>query len=133
MSQKGNFQFDLDLKLGKGFESQLYNILSGENGTQIEVKADRFSSDTNNIAIEFKCRGKLSGISTSEAEWYAFVLGGDLYNDETIVLIKTERLKRIVKKVYNKYKKITHGGDGNFSEMILIDVYDLLSKNLKNG
>jgi hypothetical protein len=130
MIGKGDYRFDLDLKKGLHFENELYKILTVENGTQIEVKADRWVSDTKRLAIEFKCRGKLSGISTSEAIWYAFVLGGDLYKDEVIVLIKTERLKKLVKKIYKKYKKIIHGGDDNLSQMILIDVYDLLTANI---
>lgn len=129
----GDYRFDLDLEKGQFFEKQLYDILTGESSIKIELKADRFVSETNNLAIEFRCRGKLSGISTSEAEWYGFVLGGHLYNDEVIVLIKTNRLKKIVKSVYKKFKNKAKvmGGDENLSEMILIDVYDLLRADIK--
>lgn len=122
---RGDYRFDLDLKKGQYFENALLEMITTK-GDKIEVKADRMVSMTGNLAIEFKCRGKLSGISTSESDWYAFVLGGDIYDDEVIILVTTERLKQIVKKVYKKNKKVIHGGDGNLSEMILIQVYDLL-------
>ena len=124
---RGDYRFDLDLKKGQHFENALLELITTKGDT-IEVKADRMVSMTGNLAVEFKCRGKLSGISTSESAWYAFVLGGKSYDDEVIVMITTDRLKRIVKEVYKKNKKIIHGGDGNLSEMILIQVYDLLKK-----
>lgn len=130
-SQNGCFRFDLDLKLGQHFENTLFSILTSENDVKVEVKRDFLASETGNLAIEYKCRGKLSGLSVSLADWYAFFLGGDEYKDEVIVLIKTDRLKKIVKKVYNKNKQKIMGGDDNLSEMILIDVYQLLTTNIK--
>lgn len=131
MIKGADYKFDLDLKKGKFFENQLYSILTSENDIKIEIKRDFITSTTGNIAIEYKCRGKLSGISTSEADWYAFFLGGDEYKDEVIILIKTDRLKKIVKKVYKKNKQKIMGGDDNLSEMILIDVYQLLTTNIR--
>ena len=128
---KANYDFRYDLHLGKSYESEIMKILTSENDIKIEVKRDGFVSTTQNLAIEYKCRGKFSGLSTSEADWYAFFLGGDEYKDEVIVLIKTDRLKKIVKKVYTKNKKKIMGGDDNLSEMILIDVYQLLTTNIK--
>ncbi len=127
----GDYRFDLDLKKGQHFENLLLELLTTK-GETIEVKADRQAGMTGNLAIEFKCRGKLSGLSTSQSEWYAFVFGGDKYNDEVIVMVTTERLKRIVKTVYKKNKKVIMGGDENLSQMVLIDVYDLLMTRFKD-
>ncbi len=40
---------------------------------QIEVKYDRLAPKTGNIAVELKCRGKLSGLSTSKSNAWVFV------------------------------------------------------------
>ena len=130
MTWNPNYKFDLDLEKEIITESELYKFLTNESGTTVEVKHDYGCSETGRLAIEFKCRGKLSGISTTEAEWYAFILGGDLYKDEVVVLIKTDRLKKIVRKIFNKYKKKIKGGDDNLSEMILIETFDLLRSKI---
>jgi hypothetical protein len=58
--------FDLDLKNGQGIEKHIEEILRGNNGL-IEIKNDKISPTTENIAIEFECRGKPSGISITKA------------------------------------------------------------------
>ena len=58
-------RFDIDLKIGEGYEDSLAHILTLE---KVEVKAeiDKWKK-TGNIAIEIRCRGKLSGLSVTKA------------------------------------------------------------------
>jgi len=69
--------FDIDLRYGHDGEKLVHSLLSG--GYKVEVKTDRLAHSTGNLAIEYKCRGKWSGISTTQADWWAFKIkrGGD--------------------------------------------------------
>jgi len=110
--------FDLDLPVGEYGENKLYNILSG---SKIEVKHDLMAYSTGNIAVEYESRGKLSGLSTTKATYWAFVLA----EVETIVIIEIDRLKQLTKRYWNN--RIT-GGDTNSSKMVLIPITELFKK-----
>lgn len=120
----GNYKFDFDLPEGQAAERLVREILCGECGP-VEVKRDFKASATGNVAIEFKCRGRPSGISTSTALWWAIVLDGAKYGHEVAILIKTSRLRAISKHLY-KQGKWTRGGDDKASEMVLIPVAQLV-------
>ena len=109
--------FNGDLLFGQNGENHLKNILDS-----VEVKTDRGTATTGNVAVEFRYRGKLSGISTSNAKYWAFILD-DKYKKEVIVLVETERLKRIAR---NQLNRIVRGGDNNESELVLIPKERLL-------
>ena len=65
-------KFDVDLKFGEKFEKSFAKILSVG---KVEVKTERdIWKRTGNIAIELASRGKLSGLNTTKAEWWAQVL-----------------------------------------------------------
>ncbi len=117
-SGKADNRFDLNLAEGKQAESDLLALL-GDN--TIEVKRDFAASTTGNFAVEFMCRNKPSGISTTKADWWAFVPSGDFYNDEIVVLIKTKRLERLLVS-----KRIVRGGDNKCAELYLLRVEELL-------
>ena len=87
-------KFDLDLGFGVKYEKSLANILKMG---KVEVKTERDKwFKTRNIAIELSCRGDLSGLNVTEAEWWAHILS---YNGEiiTILLFPVEELKKLVK------------------------------------
>lgn len=48
------------------------------NEHTVEIKGDRKSRETGNVALEYSCRGKLSGISVCKAEqwWHVVFLDG---------------------------------------------------------
>jgi len=77
---KYNNDFKYDLEVGQVGEKYLGNILQSK---KIEVKTDLQAHKTGNIFIEYYSRGKPSGISTSEADFYAFIL-----SNEKIIIIK---------------------------------------------
>lgn len=110
--------FDIDLQIGESGENKLYDLLAG---SKLEVKHDLMAYSTGNIAIEYESRGKLSGLSTTQATYWAFVLA----EIETIVVIETNRLKELTKKHWNK--RIV-GGDTNSSKMVLIPLTELFKK-----
>jgi hypothetical protein len=116
--------FDIDLKFGQEAEELVRHI--GTTAT-IEVKRDKWTCKTGNVAVEYKSRGKPSGIAVTKAEWWAFVLSDSPFNDEVILLIKTSKLKGIARGYWNRgnTKKM---GDGNTSEAVLIPLSKLFSR-----
>lgn len=119
---KPNPKWDLDLKLGEAGEALVEKILSG--GKKIEVKRDHIAATSGNLAIEYECNRKPSGIAVTEAEWWAIVGSGEA-DDKVVVLIETERLKGLCRH-YFQLGRTTTGGDGNRSKMILVPVCEIL-------
>lgn len=120
-----NSDFDLDFRDGKVGEELVRAILSNEVGT-VEVKRDFKVSNSGNVAIEYRCWRKLSGISVTKALWWAIILDGTKYGHEVVIIIKTDRLKAISKYWYKRGMKTT-GGDDNASEMVLVPVGQLVT------
>ncbi len=87
--------------------------------------------DTGNIAIEIRCRGKKSGISVTESDWWFHILtvNGDV---KGMLCLPVSELKNICKALLmqGKAKKVM-GGDDDKSEMLLLpikEVADLIGK-----
>ncbi len=114
-----NNDWRYDLKLGEKGENLLANILLLKGDT-IEVKTDFQAQETGNVFVEYKSRDKLSGISTSIATFWAFII-----SNEQIVIIEMEKLKKLCK---IKGLKRVKGGDDNTSEGVLLPVCTLVSK-----
>ena len=118
-----NNDFKFDLSRGKIGEEHLAKILEDKT---LEVKTDSWIARTQNIAVEYESRGKPSGIATTEADYWAFVFDGG-YNKEVILIMDTERLKKIARDYYARgsTKKM---GDNNTSVAVLIPLCELISK-----
>ena len=112
-----NSDFKYDLQLGQLGEKHLGNILDNE---KVEVKTDYQASDTGNLFIEYLSRGKESGIITTEATWFAFIVINEKINLET-----TNKLKKLCRPYLNT-KRDVKGGDDNTSKGILLPIKDLL-------
>lgn len=129
-------QFLKDLKFGQKYEQLLTTIIENQgfefcdnkdydvkiivNGEEVfyEVKADKLTHKTNNICIEFDCRNKPSGITTTKSNYYAyFVVKPNNEYDVYIIPVKSI-LKRIKKK---EYKYIINGGDDKLSKFYLFN------------
>jgi hypothetical protein len=128
-----DYRFDLDLPKGRIAEHLLREILcGGGSGTKVEVKRDYKVSETGNVAIEYQSRGHKSGISVSEADWWAHALSGPCYDGdeeqpEVIVLIKLRRLKRILRSLRDRgVLRSVPGGDDGTSTMALLRIGQLL-------
>lgn len=85
---------------------------------RIEVKADRMMHKTNNIAIEFMCNDKPSGIDISKAlVWAIWEVIPD--KKPSLYMIPRQILRLAIKD--GKYKRIVKGGDLGRSSMFLFD------------
>ncbi len=113
---KYNSDFRYDLEVGQAGETLLGEILSGK---KVEVKSDLQAQETGNVFVEYESRGNRSGIATTQAEWYAFVLSGS-----NIRLIKTEELKVLCRK-YIGTKRDILGGDNDTSKGVLLPLTEL--------
>lgn len=111
-----NSDFKYDLKVGQVAEKYLSEILGNK---KVEVKNDLQAHKTGNVFIEYFSRGKLSGISISEAEFYCIVI------QKTLIILPSENLKTLCRK-YIGSKRDIKGGDSNTSKGILLPVIDLL-------
>ena len=119
---KQNNDFKYDLEVGQLYEKWLGDLLESKT---IEVKRDFMASQTGNVFVELFCRGKPSGISTTEAEFGAFILA-----DKTVVLLPTERLKVLAREAH-KAGQIAKGGDSGVSKGVLVSVERLVRQCLQ--
>jgi hypothetical protein len=100
-----------------------YDLIITKSGkeTKIEVKSDRQAGRTGNMAIEFECNGKPSGITSTEADYYIYFI---IYMDEIQEdgLPREECYKIPIKKLNKIAKECrkVRGGDGNRSCMYLV-------------
>ena len=115
-------------RIGEEFTRQLI-----EDPVKIEIKTERAEyleqpkkwPITGNIAIEMRCKGKPSGISTTESEvWIHYlslkgvILGGFIF--------KVDLLKAKIKKLHKEGNlRIVMGGDDNASQMALLPIKEL--------
>lgn len=96
-----------------------YDLIS-DNGHTFEVKFDRDSEHTKNVAIEYMYDKHPSGISNTKAmEWlHIYYLDGWV-----ITRVKSSSLKAFIKN-NSKFLKRTTGGDYNKAKLILINKTD---------
>jgi len=112
-----NSDFRYDLKVGQLHEKMLAGLLESKT---IEVKRDFRASQTGKVFVEFFCRDKPSGISTTEADFWCFILDG-----ETAIMLPTSKLERLANKAADN-NQVVCGGDNNLSHGVLIEVADLV-------
>ena len=116
--------FDLDLKFGKMGEEFTQQVFEGNS--KVEVKTERdIWVNTGNVAIEIRCNGKPSGLSTTESTVWVHLLshkgvikGGFIF--------KVDELKAKIKKLHESNNlKMVMGGDDNLSQMALLPIKEL--------
>lgn len=103
---QGNFKpFDID-------------VIKDDKHIYYEVKCDRLSYKTGNIAIEYECSNKPSGISTTKSDYYIYFV---IYPTKEICFkIPTKELKELIKDC-----RSVRGGDGYRSKMNLLKIYKI--------
>ena len=108
-------------KLGEKFTEELF-----EGNTKIEVKTERnIWKNTGNIAIEIRCKGEPSGISTTKSSVWMHYLSIDGVIMGGFVL-KVDLLKAKIKSLQKSGNlKMTMGGDFNASQMVLLPIKEL--------
>ena len=120
-----NDDWRYDLEFGQLAEKKLNEIFGGT----VEVKADKQAFSTGNIVVEIECRGKPSGISTTEADSYVFMLYHNNHY-QSCLSIPTRKLKTITDNLLESGKaRITMGGDDKASRMILVPLSEVFILN----
>jgi hypothetical protein len=111
-----------DAKILKFENSNKYDILTMIKGKEykFEIKEDFMTCKTGNVALEFGCRGKPSGIQTSEADFYVYKIHGA--NGIHFYLFKTSALKTMVSA--REYFRIVNGGDKGSNSMNYLFKYE---------
>lgn len=101
-----------------------YDIVVPSAGICIECKLDRLSPLTGNIAIEYEDKGSLSGIDSTQADFWGLVFGSkeDGRTDWYWTLINTNKLKWLCRDAGRK----AVGGDNREAKMYLIPVQQFL-------
>ena len=118
-------KFDIDLEYGKVREQQVADMLQDK---KIEVKSERdVWQKTGNIAIEYECYGKPSGINATESDYWFHNL---CIGDETFatLVFDTASLTRILANLDKK--RSVSGGDNNAARMYLLNVQKLFSSDV---
>jgi len=118
--------FDIDLEFGKMGEKFVSEVLEGNSKVEVKTERDIWKK-TGNIAIELRCKGKPSGVSTTEATVWIHLLA---YKGviEGGFLLKVDELKDKIKKLHNEGNlNLSMGGDNNESQMALLPIKDLFS------
>lgn len=133
--------FGTDLAFGKHYETLLLDYIEHDTvefapkcckgwdleltyqGTKVkyEVKSDRMAHKTGNVAIEISCSGKPSGITSTEADIYAYFIVSPTI-PPTLYLIPIEDLKKLI--ISPDFRRV-RGGDGWRSEMVLVPLEHL--------
>lgn len=113
MKYSNSFSHDLDF--GERAEDFINYIFS--DGKKIEVKYDRMAYITGNIFVEVYSRGKKSGISTTQASYWIFVIDKKDY----AIIINVKKLKELCRQVH-QVDGFANGGDDNTSQGLLIPI-----------
>lgn len=119
-------KFDLQLSRALINERRLAEIFSAGRIEKIELKSETWQwEQTGNICIEFRCHGKPSGISTTEADYWVHELQRD-GNTLLYLMIPVERLKQLARDAYKRGQWRPNAGDGGRQDVILLPLHDLL-------
>ena len=79
----------------------------------VEVKSDFMSWKTGNIAVEFSCRDKPSGIEVTQANYYVYVVNFPDRRD--YILHTTDAVKKMIADL--RYFRVVNGGDKGSNSM----------------
>lgn len=120
---KANKKFDIDLKYGQVREKQVSNIFANK---KIEVKTERdWWAKTGNIALEYECNGKPSGITATKSDYWIHILAKGKKN-HCMLVFEVARLKKIVKEYKDTHTRMV--GDGGRSKCVILPIKKLFDK-----
>ena len=112
------FDFD-EAEFRNGYFKE-YDFSFVKNGkiTKVEVKSDRCTSKTGNLCIEYAYNGNPSGIETTEADYWAYVvlyMRGSTVKRYKCYIIPTGILRELVEEC-----RAVYGGDDYKSSIYLL-------------
>ena len=116
--------FELDLEFGKMGEEFTQQVFEGNSKVEVKTERDIWVT-TGNIAIEIRCNGKPSGLSTTESNvWIHLLAHNNVIKGG--FLFKVDELKAKIKKLHESEDlKLVMGGDNNASQMALLPIKEL--------
>lgn len=109
----------IDISINDDKNYDIKCSLSGKTLT-IETKEDLMYAFTGNVAIEYISRGKPSGISTSKADLWCYVLDrpkGKYIHYNGVYFVTRLKLKKFLRE--NTFRQVS-GGDQQTSRLFLI-------------
>jgi hypothetical protein len=118
-------KYDLQLSEALVAERRLGAVLGAGKIERIELKTETWQwEQTENIAIEYRCDGRPSGISVTEADVWVHELRRD---GETLVYLwfPIGRLKELARAAIRKGRHRRGGDDGRF-DVALVRLKDIL-------
>jgi hypothetical protein len=106
-------RFDLDLSFGEVAEHRLKEALA----SQIEVKRDTYCARTGQHFVEFECKGRPSGVSTTQAKWWALMTPCGSF-----VLCEVDRLRLLVDeaRLAGRIKRCTRGSHPTAGALVYV-------------
>ena len=127
MKTKANKKFDIDLKYGQIREEMLSSMFKDK---KIEIKTERdWLFKTGNIALEYECNGKPSGINATTSDYWIQILAkGDV--NHCMLIFEVDKLKKIVGEYKQKYTRMV--GDRNASKCVILPISELFTKQAIN-
>jgi len=122
---KANKKFDIDLKYGQVREEQVKNIFADK---KIEVKTERdWWAKTGNVALEYECNGKPSGITATKSDYWIHILATGKKN-HCMLVFEVSKLKKIINKYKKDYTRMV--GDRNASKCVILPIKKLFDKEI---
>jgi hypothetical protein len=119
-------KFDIQLAAALVAERRLADIFVGAKLEKIELKTETWQwEQTGNIAIEFRCDGRPSGISTTEADIWVHELRRD---DATLLylMIPIARLKDLCRAAIKAGRWRSNAGDDGRFDVVILPLRELL-------
>jgi len=127
MAIKANKKFDIDLKYGQIRENHVSSMFGDK---KIEIKTERdWWYKTGNIALEYECNGKPSGINATKSDYWIQILAkGD--DNHCMLVFEVDKLKKIVDKYKKDYTRMV--GDRNASKCVILPIEKLFNSKSIN-
>ena len=124
--QNHDGKFDLQLSQALIDERRLADIFVGATLEKIELKSESWLwEQSGNICIEYRRNGKLTGISTTEADVWVHELKRD---GQTLVylMFPIERLKTLCRDAIRASRVRKGVGDDGLSDVVILRLRDIL-------
>ena len=128
-------KFDIQLNQSLLAERKLGEIFASAKLERVDLSPERWKIEqkteswlwekSGNLCIEYKNRGKPSGIASTEADFWVHELKRE---DETLVyiMIPVKHLKELCRKYYKLGKYRENVGDDGQSDVVLVPIKDLI-------
>ena len=122
-----NKKFDIDLKYGQ-IREDMVSAMFGDKKFEIKTERDWWFK-TGNIALEYECNGKPSGINATKSDfWIQILAKGDV--NHCMLIFEVNKLKKIVDEYKEKYTRMV--GDRNASKCVILPIKELFTQQSIN-